>query len=123
MSKNPAYWKLVDNHSGKILFRSDNRVLVAGWHRVIGAKVVPVFGRKAKGKSMKAKGKSMTEDLGDEVDGFCEAFEDVVDARRELREAEGLTQMEQIRQKRLADANACFVSALRGLLERLEVRS
>ena len=39
----PVAWKLVENCSGKIIRRSKNRVLVAGWRRIIGATVVPVF--------------------------------------------------------------------------------
>jgi hypothetical protein len=33
------------------LRRSKNRVLVAGWRRVIGVTVVPVFAKKAKRKN------------------------------------------------------------------------
>ena len=39
----PLAWQLVENCSGKVLRRSANRVLVAGWRRVIGATVVPVY--------------------------------------------------------------------------------
>jgi hypothetical protein len=46
----PVSWKLVENCSGQVLRRSNNRVLVAGWRRVIGATVVPVFKREAKKK-------------------------------------------------------------------------
>jgi hypothetical protein len=53
MGRNPVSWKLVDNHSGKVLFRSKNRVLVAGWHRVIGATVVPVFKKSAESNTAK----------------------------------------------------------------------
>lgn len=41
--RQPVAWELVDNCSGEVLFRSANRVLVAGWRRVIGATVVPVY--------------------------------------------------------------------------------
>jgi hypothetical protein len=41
----PVWWELVENCSGEVLRRSKNRVLVAGWRRVIGATVVPVFKR------------------------------------------------------------------------------
>lgn len=37
-----AFWLCV-NGRGEVMFRSSNRVLVAGWHRIIGARVVPVF--------------------------------------------------------------------------------
>jgi len=50
-SEMPVSWKLVENCSGEVLRRSKNRVLVAGWRRVIGATVVPVFKRKAKKKN------------------------------------------------------------------------
>jgi hypothetical protein len=40
-SEMPVSWKLVENCSGDVLRRSKNRVLVAGWRRVIGASVVP----------------------------------------------------------------------------------
>ena len=49
-SEMPVSWKLVENCSGEVLRRSKNRVLVAGWRRVIGATVVPVFKREAKKK-------------------------------------------------------------------------
>ena len=39
----PVAWKLVETCSGKVIRRSKNRVLVAGWRRVTGATVVPVY--------------------------------------------------------------------------------
>lgn len=36
------FW-LCLNGRGEIMFKSRNRVLVAGWRRIIGARVVPVF--------------------------------------------------------------------------------
>jgi hypothetical protein len=49
-SEMPVSWRLIENCSGEVLRRSKNRVLVAGWRRVIGATVVPVFKREAKKK-------------------------------------------------------------------------
>jgi hypothetical protein len=37
-----AFWLCV-NGRGEVMFRSNNRALVAGWRRIIGARVVPVF--------------------------------------------------------------------------------
>jgi len=34
------YWELIDNNTGKVLFRSRNKIIVAGWHHVIGATIV-----------------------------------------------------------------------------------
>jgi hypothetical protein len=39
----PVAWKLIENCSGKVLRRSRNAALVAGWRRVIGATVFPVY--------------------------------------------------------------------------------
>jgi len=47
----PVAWELVDDFSGEVLRRSKSRVLVAGWRRVIGATVVPVYDRKAKAEN------------------------------------------------------------------------
>lgn len=50
MAKKPIAWELVEKCSGNILRRSKNAVLVAGWRRVIGATVVPVFMTRTNGK-------------------------------------------------------------------------
>ena len=42
MSRQVMFWMLVDGN-GEVLRHSTNRVLVAGWRRVIGARVIPVF--------------------------------------------------------------------------------
>lgn len=63
--------------------------------------------------------RDMGEELSNAAEGFFKAFEDVTEARRDCREAEGIWQVEQIREKRLSDAKVRFVDSLRLLLDRL----